>query len=110
MGNDMWLVFVLGAEELSDSVERLGGGDGRLGPSLCVPLTAPDGLTHIRATFWESAACAQLASNKGSDAVTPFFPSMCCWVFYGGMGTKRNGKSYKIGAINGNLHSVESKI
>lgn len=43
-----------------------------------------------------------------SDVGAPFFPSVCCWVYVGGMDRRRNGKCYKMGIINRNLHSLES--
>ena len=39
---------------------------------------------------------------------SPFFPSLCCWVYEGGMDRKRHGKSCKVGIINRDLHSLES--
>ena len=41
---------------------------------------------------------------------SPFFPSLCCWVYEGGMDRKRHGKSCKVGIINRDLHSVESHL
>ena len=78
---------------------------GDWGLSLCVLESRLDctwrAHTQVRATLWERAACAQ-------DVGAPFFPSVCCWVYVGGMDRRRNGKCYKIGIISRNLYSLES--